>query len=836
MPDRSKVRTRRHVASGRPAGVRGERRASPLTPAEQELLRGHVINLHNGNLSGGGVFQTTEQDVARLLGELLPAEVALRRASGERARLLFYAHGGLVDEREGLDAVLARLPFWRANRIYPVCFVWETGLRESLADVFRRARRAAGAARRGPGLDTVIERLARPLGLPLWTQMKRSAGRAAAPGGGTALVAQATRALWDTSHDALEIHAAGHSAGSVFLAAFLPTLLETPPAGRRRRPLHVRTAHLLAPAITTNHFHATLHPLVGPARAIRSLVMYTMRESLERRDPSLRPYSRSLLYLVSRAFESEAPTPLLGLEESVRQDPELVECFGLDGRQGPAMALWATTADDAAPRDRTQSTTHAGFDDDPATLESLVRRVLELPDDEPIAGLGAGPAGTQATSPARTPASTRARASRPVHTRGTTARRPADRPRAVTPWTVLVWIAGDNDLERFGLKDLEEMKRVGSTDEVNIVAQFDSMSDDRTRRYYLRRRTTVEQDVVSVLDETNTGDPAVATDFFVWGLTEYPSDRVLAVIWNHGSGIDETDVYRRAAARGLSVERHATRSGKRIPRSHVRTMLATRFRRAIFGTTLDEAMQDRGIAYDDTARDFLDTAELQRMLADVTRMTGRTIDLLGFDACLMNMVEIAYQVRRSTGLIVASEEVEPGDGWPYHRVLADLAARPAMSAADLGEVIVRRYVAAYGSESVTMSVVDTARAPDIASRVDALAVALTTALKSVPEFAAITRAMNAAQRFDMDEFVDLGDFCRELLRRSKADSVRALAQATLDGLPGLVLSEAHKGSGVSDSHGIAIYLPRATPSRVYGRLEFSKDTHWDDFIRAYHHG
>jgi hypothetical protein len=568
---------------------------------------------------------------------------------------------------------------------------------------------------------------------------------------------------------------------------------------------------VLAPAITTEHFRATLYPLVGPARAIRSLVMYTMRDELERRDPSLGPYGKSLLYLVSRAFEPEVPTPLLGLETSVGQDAALRPFFGLDGQAGTATALWATTPADAAPGDRTMATSHASFDDDAATLESMVERM---------------------THPARTPAMATARPRRSVAARRTASRRPSGEPRAAKPWTVLVWIAGDNDLERFGHKDLEEMKRVGSTDEVNLVAQFDSMSDDRTRRYFLRRHTRVEQDVVAVLDETNTGDPAVATEFFVWGMTQYPSDRVLLVIWNHGSGIDETDVYRRAAARGLSVERHATRGGKRVPRSHVRTMLASRFRRALFGTTLDEAMQDRGIAYDDTARDFLDTAELQRVLADVTRRTGRPIDLLGFDACLMNMVEIAHQLRRSARLIVASEEVEPGDGWPYHRVVADLAAKPAMSAAELGDVIVRRYVAAYASESVTMSVVDTARTTDVASRVDGLAAALITALKSVPEFAAITRAMNAAQRFDMDEFVDLGDFCRELLKRSKADTVRAQAQATLDALPGLVVSEAHKGAGVSDAHGVAIYLPRAAPSRTYTRLDFSKDTRWDEFLRA----
>ena len=57
----------------------------------------------------------------------------------------------------------------------------------------------------------------------------------------------------------------------------------------------------------------------------------------------------------------------------------------------------------------------------------------------------------------------------------------------------------------------------------------------------------------------------------------------------------------------------------------------------------------------------------------------------------MNMVEVAYQLRGSADFIVGSEEVEPGDGWPYDRVLADLAAKPTMSAAQLGATIVKRY-------------------------------------------------------------------------------------------------------------------------------------------------
>src|SRR5438034_5687153 len=139
-------------------------------------------------------------------------------------------------------------------------------------------------------------------------------------------------------------------------------------------------------------------------------------------------------------------------------------------------------------------------------------------------------------------------------------------------WTVMVWMAGDNDLEDFALGDLREMKKVGSTDGIDVVAQIDLLRDHRTRRYHVRRDTAVERDVVEELGETNTGDPAVAADFFTWGITRYPAHHYLAVLWNHGSGIDETDVYRRAKALGVTVARRLPPSTTSVPRSRARTI------------------------------------------------------------------------------------------------------------------------------------------------------------------------------------------------------------------------------------------------------------------------
>ena len=72
-------------------------------------------------------------------------------------------------------------------------------------------------------------------------------------------------------------------------------------------------------------------------------------------------------------------------------------------------------------------------------------------------------------------------------------------PIAKKPWTVMVYMAGDNNLDPEGVEDLKEMKKVGSTDKLNIIAQFDRASGHVARRYYLRKGGIVTGDAVASL-------------------------------------------------------------------------------------------------------------------------------------------------------------------------------------------------------------------------------------------------------------------------------------------------------------------------------------------------
>ncbi|NOJ96531.1 peptidase C11 [Corallococcus coralloides] len=408
-------------------------------------------------------------------------------------------------------------------------------------------------------------------------------------------------------------------------------------------------------------------------------------------------------------------------------------------------------------------------------------------------------------------------------------------------WTVMVWMAGDNNLEDAGLDDLQELKQVGSTDDVDILVQLDRLSDHQTRRYHVRKGTSVDDDVVEELGETNTGDPQCALSFFSWGIERSPADHYLAVLWNHGSGIDESDMYRQAQRMGLKLQRRARATQDSVPLSLIHGAVSHGYHRALFSTTVQTALRDKGIAYDDTARDFLDNMELKRVLTEVSNKAGRKLDLVGFDACLMNMVEIAYELHPVARFVVGSEESEPGDGWPYDTIMADLVANPGMSPRELGSLIVKRYVESYPSEEVTQSLLDLGHTSRMAKAVDALATVLMELIKSPEGLFAVNRALKATQAYAYREFVDLGDFVKQLQAQLKNVSpamqehfVEMLKQGP-EALRPFVAAESHRGGTVARSTGATIYWPvsRGKVSVAYDSLAFAKDTRWDDFIQQY---
>jgi len=362
-------------------------------------------------------------------------------------------------------------------------------------------------------------------------------------------------------------------------------------------------------------------------------------------------------------------------------------------------------------------------------------------------------------------------------------------------WTVMVYLDADNDLESAGIDDINEMEIVGSTPEVNIVVQADripgydiSNSDwTNTRRYYITQDFDpyqISSDLKSELGELNMGDPQTLIDFANWATINYPAKKYLLVIWNHGGGF-------------------------RSP-----------------------AYTAKDIAWDDTSgRDRITMPELEYALSIISAQMGKNIDIVGMDACLMAMTEVAYQIKDYAYIMVASEENEPGDGWPYDTILAQLVANPLISPVQLAVDIVDRYIYSYPYNDVTQSAIDLSYMDTLATQLSNLALAIMSDTLT-PKNTYINAAYSSQYYGDPD-FIDLYDFCNKIFYYSNSLEVKTIAlilQQTL--LNFTVINSGYNGWSVSGSKGLSIYFPwyYAYNSNKYNSTNFAKDTFWDEML------
>lgn len=402
-------------------------------------------------------------------------------------------------------------------------------------------------------------------------------------------------------------------------------------------------------------------------------------------------------------------------------------------------------------------------------------------------------------------------------------------------WTFMVYMAGDNDLEGSGYYDLREMKSVGSSAELAVVAQFDRRSDQKTSRYDLTAGSDLQSDCVMELPSINTGDPNNLIDFIQWASHEHEADNYALILWNHGNGWKDFDVYDRARELGGAASVESTA---------VRSITEGRGNRALFSSSLDKmvyAAVKRGILIDRSAADFLDNQELQKVLAKTYRDLEGKLRILGFDACLMNMLEITYQVRDWCQIVAGSQDVEPRLGWPYDTILTALADKPQMTAEELARTIVQRFIASYEEEnvpeSVTQSAILQAHTEPLCQAVSSLGSALAQAVKSQGGVDLVLDALYLGQRFADTDYIDLKRFAEMLIDLDPKGAVGGAAQTVIErfeSVPSAVLAAGKYGEMVSHANGVSVYLPSRFYDPLYEDLDFAREFQWDEFLRAFH--
>lgn len=395
-------------------------------------------------------------------------------------------------------------------------------------------------------------------------------------------------------------------------------------------------------------------------------------------------------------------------------------------------------------------------------------------------------------------------------------------------WTFLVYLDADNNLEGPGIEDLNEMEIAGSTDNVNIIAQFDraegydtSNGDWKTTKRFYVTEDSQNSEIVSEeledIGEANMGDPQTLVDFVTWGIDNYPAKRYAVILWNHGGAF-------------------------------------------------------WGIAWDDDTNesdehDWLSMVDLKEALFQIEDHLGRNLDLVGFDACLMANVGVLHQLRHNVDVAVGSGYVEPGEGWPYERILPKLVASPYMTASDLGRVISDEYVDSYSDRNsdpddttaITMAAFDMNQFTALSHELDLIGMILALNSDIRPmrgHWMQIQQARSDTNSYDFPGQyapgnqipIDAGGYCNydvidlmDNLQKympfdnqivTQAEAVKKATRAATIHYRATGYSEDVKGA-----NGLTLYFPSGTEndySATYDELDFSNETYWDEFLHFYH--
>ncbi len=331
-------------------------------------IAGHFVHFDDGKLKERGDYWSKADDIletAKLIGESVDTKAY--------DHLLIYAHGGLNNPAASAKRIAALKDGFKRNGIYPFHIMYDTGLVEELKDAVVRAfsgKRTEGFFRDLQDKlieqsDLLIEDFVRKPVTPIWEEMKNDAllpferQKGDKISDGLFVIKAFAEALQDTR---LKIHLAGHSTGAVLLGHLLHALdvLDIPDL--------IKSCSLMAPACSIDFYKEHYEPRLngqatGRAKVrLPALAIYNLTEKLELDDNVALVYRKSLLWLVSRAFERQIDKPLLGMQRYAKQ---LTAHPGMsihksDGKKGVT----------------TTSTSHGGFDNDVRTMNTIMTQIL----------------------------------------------------------------------------------------------------------------------------------------------------------------------------------------------------------------------------------------------------------------------------------------------------------------------------------------------------------------------------------------------------------------------------------------------------------------------------
>ena len=434
-------------------------------------------------------------------------------------------------------------------------------------------------------------------------------------------------------------------------------------------------------------------------------------------------------------------------------------------------------------------------------------------------------------------------------------------------WTIMIYMAGDNNLAVDMAYAMEQIKGVAAAgaDNPNLFVYYDGnspaiptlycdFSEPGKARYVRSYMVPDKPFQVPKKGNENAANPRSILNFVDWCVNKVEvendngeitfgrrAQKYALIFSGHSLGFQDIGLFKDET------------SGKSLKMSDFYDML-------------------QGLV--SSKRELQEIAESHNWLNEDRKLEnellGKKLDILGFDSCVMGMLEVGYQFNSVARTMISSEGSVPSAGWTYAKILGCLTRKQNHGAdtRDVAELFVREFIRSQdsytvGGVSVDMAAWDLGRFDELADAFNDLAEALIDCFKNPRS--RIYRQMERAilhvhwkcQSYMYDQNVDLGDFC-ELLDRECGliaeelgggkdteilERVQKECRDILEELRKAVILGGFSGGGYQYSNGVSVFFPWSREAyevsrKNYETLWFAKDVKreklsWADFLKKY---
>jgi len=414
---------------------------------------------------------------------------------------------------------------------------------------------------------------------------------------------------------------------------------------------------------------------------------------------------------------------------------------------------------------------------------------------------------------------------------------------AKASWNFMVLVAANNNLYRYALQNIKEMQSIGSNKHINIFVQIDNYGKKEVTRYKIEKNKQVTLEILKKPPLSLSGTPENLFDFAKSVISKYPADHQALVLWNHGAGIVDPNLWSRTLPhqRDEHFFLNPETSLYEINKNFLTRMGCD-----------ENGVPFMGIAFNDIGHTYLTNSELKATLEKINTklLKGKKLDILGMDACHMAMVEVGSQIKHAAHYMIGSEEIEPGAGWDYVLLLKPFLSR-TLSPIEFAKHIVSAYGTKYNHRfaELTQSATDLTLIDPLEKNIDAASILLLKLVgsKSNNAFFKLIKTIRTSSKlttaFLDANYIDLGHFYTSVLDASKKYKAPAKEKKNVETLK-TVLAEGLKllsgvvvhnsvGSKIQKTRGLSIYFPTRSLHSSYLKTEFAKNTNWCNFLVSF---